>query len=280
MSFLGRTLILALHVAIVPACAGAADLGSADPVPVLKAPPPASGWTITVGLEGRYQPAWPGADYDRAVPNPMLDIRPLGAPQHFDAPRDSIGVAVIDTGAFRAGPVGNLEAGRHVRHNQGDLRGLDNVGRTFELGAFAEYWWVPWFRTRSELRQGIGGHHGLVSDLTADVVEPVAPGWTVSGGPRVTFVTTAANQPYFGVDAGESTASGLPVYDARGGLRSVGAGAKARYDINRQWFTHAFVEYQRLEGDAANSPIVVQRGSPNQTMIGLGVGYSFDVPRM
>jgi outer membrane protein len=274
----GRTLLLALPLAWAATLAGAADLGAADPAPVLKAPPAKEpGWTVTIGIEARLQPAWVGADHDRVVPNPLIDIRAQGTPQRFDAPRDSIGVALFEAGQFRAGPVGNLEAPRRERHNA-ELRGLGNVGRTLELGGFAEYWWVPWLRTRGELRQGIGGHHGLVSDLTADVVAPVAPGWTLSGGPRLTMATSEAISPYFSVDAAQSAASGLPVYSAHGGVRSIGAGAKARYDFDRQWFTHAFVEYQRLQGDAADSPIVVQRGSPNQTMIGLGVGYSFDVP--
>ncbi len=277
MGILSRTLLLALPVAGLIPLADAADLDSSDQAPLLKAPPPPSGWTVTIGIEGRVQPAWVGADHDHVVPNPLFDIRPQGTPQRFGAPRDGIGVALIDAGAFRAGPVGNLEAGRKESRSS-ELHGLGDVRRTVELGGFAEYWWAPWLRTRGELRQGMGGHHGLVSDLTADVVAPVAPGWTLSGGPRVTFATSAAISPYFSVDAEQAAASGLPVYNAQGGLRSVGFGAKARYDFNPQWFTHAFVEYQRLQGDAADSPIVVQRGSPNQTMIGLGVGYSFDVP--
>jgi MipA family protein len=278
MRLFSRSLLLAAPLVCVTALAGAADLGGVEPAAVLKAPPPAPlGWTVTVGVEGRLQNAWVGADHDRVVPNPLFDIRPQGTLQRFDAPRDGIGVALLDAGAFRAGPVGNIEAPRLERRNP-ELLGLGKVSRTFELGGFAEYWWAPWLRTRGELRQGFGGHHGLVSDLTSDVVVPAGPGWTLSGGPRLTLASSAAISPYFGVDAGQAAASGLPVYSAHGGVRSIGAGAKARYDFNRQWFSHAFVEYQRLEGDAADSPIVVQRGSPNQTMVGLGVGYSFDVP--
>ena len=72
--------------------------------------------------------------------------------------------------------------------------------------------------------------------------------------------------------------SGLPVFEARGGLRSYGAGAQARYAWTPQWGTHLFVEYERLAGDAGNSPLVTQRGSRNQTQVGLGVTYSFNVP--
>ena len=97
-----------------------------------------------------------------------------------------------------------------------------------ELGGFAEYWFVPWLRARAEVRQGVTGHHGLVADLTADAVVPVSRQLTLSGGPRATLVTAAANRPYFSIDDIQSAASGLPVFSAGGGLRSIGAGAQAR----------------------------------------------------
>jgi MipA family protein len=236
------------------------------------------GWTVTVGVEARWQDSWVGSDHHIVAPNPLFDIRPQGTPQRFDAPRDSIGVALVEAGAFRAGLAGELEKPR-LQRRHAELQGLGNVHATLELGGFAEYWWAPWLRSRAELRQGIGGHHGVVSDITSDVVVPTGDGWTISGGPRLTVASTAAISPYFGVDADQAAASGLPVYAAQGGVRSVGAGAKARHDIDHQWFTHSFIEYERLRGDAAGSPIVGQRGTPNQTMIGFGVGYSFDVPR-
>ena len=83
--------------------------------------------------------------------------------------------------------------------------------------------------------------------------------------------------PYFSVDAAQSAASGLPVFDAKGGLHSVGVGTQLRYQITPQWEAHSYIEYQRLTGDAAASPLVAQRGSPNQTTFSIGASYSFDV---
>jgi outer membrane protein len=62
-----------------------------------------------------------------------------------------------------------------------------------------------------------------------------------------------------------------------GGLRSFGAGAQARYEWSPQWATHIFVEYERLAGDAANSPLVITHGSRDQIQVGMGVTYSFDI---
>jgi outer membrane protein len=154
---------------------------------------------------------------------------------------------------------------------------LGNVDWAVELGAFAEYWWMPWFRTRAELRNGIGGHHGLVADLSADAVYKFAPLWTLAGGPRMTLASAQALDPYFGISAAQAITSGLPAYTTKGGMRSYGAGVQLRYDISPRWETYTYLEYERLTGDAANSPLVVQRGTRNQFSTGLGLTYSFDV---
>jgi outer membrane protein len=70
------------------------------------------------------------------------------------------------------------------------------------------------------------------------------------------------------------------VYNAGGGIRSVGAGTQARYQWDARWASHVFLEYTRLVGDVGNSPIVTQRGSPDQAMVGVGATYQFDIPAL
>jgi outer membrane protein len=111
------------------------------------------------------------------------------------------------------------------------LQGLGDVDWTLEVGGFAEYWPTDWLRTRLEVRRGFNGHEGIVADLTADLVVPLMERWMLSGGPRVTLADSKATAPYFSIDAAQSLASALPEFDAKGGVRSVGAGAQVRY----QW---------------------------------------------
>jgi outer membrane protein len=106
---------------------------------------------------------------------------------------------------------------------------------------------------------------------------PVLQRFSLSGGPRFTIEDTKATAPYFSIDATQALASGLPVFNAKGGAHSVGVGAQARYRLSPQWEVHSYVEYDRLLGDAALSPLVTLRGSPNQTAVGIGASYSFDV---
>jgi outer membrane protein len=235
-----------------------------------------SDWTVTLGVEGRVMPTYEGSANTMLQPFRMFDVRRAGKPARFRSPRDGFSFGVLDYGRFIAGPTTKVRFAR----NEGDstnLRGLGDVGWAFEAGAFAEYWPSDWLRTRVELRQGFGGHHGLVSDITADVVMPVSPQLTLSAGPRTTLVSSAYSNTYFSITPAQSIASGLPVYNARGGLHSVGAGAQARYEWSPQCATHMFVEYERLIGDAANAPLVVTYGKRDQIQLGIGATYSFNM---
>lgn len=260
-----------IAVSTLASAAGAADLNT----PVW-APGAATDWTVTIGVEGRMLPDFDGSNRYEFLPFPLFDLRRAGTPPTFHSPRDGFGFGIVDTGRFRIGPAFKVRLGRNDSDDD-RLQGLGDVDWTLEAGVFADFWPTEWLRTRVEVRQGIGGHHGIVSDLTADVVVPVTPRLTLSGGPRTTLETAAATSPYFSITPEQSVASGLPVYNAGGGFYSYGAGVQARYQWSPQWETHVFLEYQRLVGDAANSPIVTVIGSRDQFQVGLGVSYSFDM---
>ena len=271
-----RALAGALLLAVAPAVlAHAADL-----VPVSPPSPPAPPqWTIELGAEMRALPRYQGSDRYGFFPFPLFDVRDAGTPPRFHGPLDGFGYALLDTATVKAGPVIQVELGRRVKHNPA-LAGLGDIGAAAEVGGFVDYWPTRWLRARVEVRQGFGGHAGVVSDQMLDVIVPVTPQWTLSGGPRLTEATREANFPYFGIDAGQSAASGLPVYDPGGGLRSYGLGTQARYQWTPQWESHAFVEYSRLTDSIANSPVVAARGSPDQAMFGVGATYSFNIPAL
>jgi outer membrane protein len=278
-----RQTFLAPLLTALGAIAAVSDSASAQTAFTLPAPPfelpvlpSVSGtWTVMVGVGGAYTPDFEGAKRSMLSPVPIFSIRRAGSTDQFRGPRDGASIALIDFGDLRAGPVGKFVASRKA-NRYSELNGLGDVSAAVELGGFVEYFPVDWFRTRVELRQGLGGHHGAVADLSADVIVPVIQRFTVSAGPRFTWESTKATSPYFGIDALQAVATGLPVFNAKGGAHSVGVGAQVSYRVNPQWEVHSYVEYERLLGDAAASPLVTVRGSPNQTTIGMGASYSFD----
>jgi outer membrane protein len=74
----------------------------------------------------------------------------------------------------------------------------------------------------------------------------------------------------------QSIASGLPIYNASSGWQAVGAGTQLKYRINPTWATYGFIEYDKLVGPTANSPIVSgPAGGSNQWTLGIGLTCSF-----
>ncbi|WP_271540544.1 MipA/OmpV family protein [Bradyrhizobium sp. CCBAU 45321] len=247
----------------------------APPLELPMLPSPSGNWTVMVGIGGEYKPEFVGSNNGKFFPIPIFSIRRAGSIDQFRGPRDSASIALLDVGNFRAGPAFKYVASRKA-DKYAELTGLGNVDAAYELGGFVEYYPVDWLRLRSELRQGMGGHTGTVADVSADVIVPLIQRLTISAGPRFTWKSANATAPYFGVTDTQALASGLPRYDARGGAHSVGFGSQISYRINPQWEVHAYVEYQKLLGDVADSPLVKLRGSSNQTTVGLGASYSFD----
>src|SRR5437868_7118452 len=129
-------------------------------------------WIITVGVETRVQPPFEGDNSYVFRALPLFDVRRAGTARHFSSPRDGISVEILEFEKFRFGPTLKIKFPRRSRDAR-DLNDIGSVGFAFEVGGFAEYWLVPWLRTRAEIRQGFGGHHGIVGDLSSDVVVPV-----------------------------------------------------------------------------------------------------------
>ena len=85
---------------------------------------------------------------------------------------------------------------------------------------------------------------------------------------------------YYTVSADQSTASGLPQFDAKGGWASVGAGFLAGYDLDGNLLNGGAAlfllgSYSRLLDDAKRTPFTSIRGDADQWLIGAGLGYTF-----
>ncbi|MFN3890677.1 MAG: MipA/OmpV family protein [Beijerinckiaceae bacterium] len=234
-------------------------------------------WTVTARGNVVASPKYPGSDELSWFGFPSIKARRVGEPETFGAPDDPASMALIRSGSFRMGPSFRYISSRSPSDDN-ELIGLAKVPWTAELGAYAEYWPTNNFRGRVDVRYGFHGHEGVVADLAADGFMRFAQ-WTFSLGPRLRVVSGNYQSAYFSVTPGESLASGgvLAPYSANAGLNSVGVGGSASFRFNPQWEVTGYVRYDRLVGDAADSPITVQTGTANQWSFGAIVGYSFDI---
>lgn len=250
-----------------------------------RGPPPATDWSLSVGAAGLLTPAFQGSrDYAFSV---VPDVRLRYRERLFASVPEGLGFNVVTRSprenGWKLGPLVKYRFGRDedgrgpftVAGGSRALRGLGDVGGAAELGGFVDYR-LGAAQARVELRHGLGGHEGLVADLQLDYIASVGP-LRLSVGPRLTLASAGYLGAYFGVGSSQAARSGLPEYRPGGGLVSYGLGGRAILPLVGGLSATLFAGYERLGGPAAGSPLVRLRGSPDQAVVGLGLGWRFDL---
>ena len=246
-------------------------------------------WELSLGAGVLSSPSFEGAKTYQvsALPSVRLKYEDI----LFASIEEGVGANVLPAGNWRAGPLlrvafprdedGGSSPFRVGGKKTAALTGLGDVSATPEAGAFVEYQWQDW-SARIEGRQGIGGHGGAVGSVGLAYSKSLRPGGRMAGPPTIlsagvnaSFVSGDYAQSYFGVTAAQATNSGLPEFNAKGGLHSIGANALALVPIARNVSLTALASASRLTGDAAGSPLVRERGSKTQATVGLFVTYQF-----
>lgn len=238
------------------------------------------GWSVTAGVAPVYSPVFEGAsDYGLSI---FPDIRVKYGDDFFASVPDGIGYNLINKNGWKAGPIAKIRFGRDeetggspflITGDSDALQGLGEVDTAGELGGFVQYF-AHNIRTRAELRQGFGGHEGIVGDLSINYVDNYGPLF-YSFGPNATYANSDYINTYFGINNLQSINSGLANYSADSGINSYGISGSATMPINNKVAATLFSSYNRLGNEISNSPLVEERGSPNQFMVGLAFGYRF-----
>lgn len=230
------------------------------------------GWSLNNARLGvRVAPDYMGSNDYRLFPSGSINFSRRGTQPSFGAPDDGANLGLLGGSNWSVGVTGRL---RSERDNDDDLRGFAKIDWAVEGGAFATYWPSDGLRLHGELRRGFGGHHSWVADLGVDAV------WregalVASVGPRLSWADDAFARTYFGVDPVEAGRSPFDIasYTPDGPAWAAGLTASAEYRLSRHWNLVAAGRYRRLLGDIADSPIVVDLGSPDQFSTSLSFRY-------
>ena len=134
-----------------------------------------------------------------------------------------------------------------------ELQGLEDIDLSVEIGGGLEYTGRN-YDLYAKLRYGVLGHESFVAELGGDYVYRPIDQLTLSAGPRVLLGDDSYAQTYFGVT---DTGSSFTPYEATGGIISAGAEVEAIYSINDDWQVVGTINYDKLQADAADSPLTV-----------------------
>ena len=223
-----------------------------------------------VALGPQLVPSYPGSD--TLAIRPLIDVSRADADEdfEFEAPDESFGFAVVRGKNLSLGPSLGFEGKR----SSDDVGGLPEIGLSIELGGFAQLEMGENLRIRAEARQGVTGHDGFISVLSADYVLRNGDQQLLSFGPRVTITDSNYQDAYFGIRP-QDASFGLTAFDADGGVQSVGVTIGYIQQFSPRWGFYSYAKYDRLVGDPADSPVVAAFGSRDQFAGGIALTYTF-----
>jgi outer membrane protein len=246
-----------------------------DPAPT--APTPVRDpWSIAVGIGAVNMPRYPGshADVNRVVPIVSASYGRyfIGALPDAGIPA-GLGVNLIRNPHWLFG-VGVGDVFRKPRLESDDpvLRGWGNIRATPRGALFGNYS-LDWLSVRANVSTDIGGHHeGTVGSLAVmGKLHPIE-NLTLSAGPEATWGDAQYTKTFFGVDAAQGAIAGIPEYQTKAGINTVGLAVGADYRFTERWSASAHVSYGKLEGSAIHSPVTT---STDQRVFALFTFYHF-----
>lgn len=231
-------------------------------------------FSVTGGVE--VAPSYFGADDARIGPTGALGFTGLrfGAVRLSDPDRAPTvfapGTGV--RGSFRL--IGK-------REGKDELEGLDDVSLAVEAGLGVYYTAENW-QVFSDLRFAAIGNQNIVFEVGGDFIYRGHNGLVIYGGPRAEFGNSRFMRRYFGVTGAEAisaSAAGnanLTEFSPSGGLYSYGVELGAYQPLSPDWGVSGSIRFDRLHGDAAESPIV-QQGRRDQISARIGVTRHFNL---
>lgn len=228
-------------------------------------------WQFVLGGGTAVKPIYDGARPYTVQAGPVIDIHYRDIA--FASVGEGIGVNVLRGDNYLAGIALGYDLGRRVAQYPSHLTGLGNIEPAPVVKLFASYAISKSFPLvlRVDVRRVIGGANGWIGDVGTYMPLPGSSKRLVMfAGPSITAAAGDYMQNVFGVDAGQSAASGYPRYDAGAGLEAVGMGFSLTWFFTPHWLFNTDTAIDRLLGSAADSPITQEK---LQGIVALSIAY-------
>jgi len=225
-------------------------------------------------------PDYQGSDDYRFLPFAAARFEYAGVQFRTEGP--GLAADLYENGPLELGVYARWSGGRDDVEDEVVDR-LADVESSIITGGFANLTLAEGVLTERD-RLGIGARAGI--DALGEFSGAV---WSVSADygtalNRSVFLALSASvsgysddyaDTLFSVDAAGALASGLPVFEAEGGVGDVGVTAVVDVAVSPRWSVTTVLGYSKLTGDFKDSPIVAIRGSDDQAFVGLALGRRF-----
>jgi len=227
-------------------------------------------WSGSVGAGVAYSPDYAGSDDYEARALPVLNLA-YGDQLSINL-RDGIEWHALRQGNWSASPFIGYTFGRD---NKGDLGAFEKIDGGATLGLRVSYQDGLWRYSVAGSRAVTGDMEGATFSASATLRTPLSERLLLVLSPSVNYSNERWTQSLYGVSDQDSARSGVATYAPDGGYWRLGANASLSYALTPEWTATGFVGATRLTGNAADSPIVDELGSPWQALSGVSLTYRF-----
>ncbi len=234
-----------------------------------------------VGIGVGVLPDYEGSDDYTIGMAPFFRYQFQGTQRYLMLRATELQANVLNHPWLRMGPSINYRFGRSdVEDDKVDK--MEDIDGALELGGFIGVEFVDKENPRKRflanldvLQDVTGNQNGLTATLSARVWYPVVRMVDVTLGAGLCYANSNYMDTFFGVSRHDARRSGLDTYNAGAGIKDFRITPGMVVHLSPHWHIAAGVQYRRLVGDAADSPVVDDRGSADQWFGGIGVAYSW-----
>ncbi len=245
---------------------------------------------LIAGLGAVLMPSYEGANETKLIPGGAIAGRVRGIGINPRAAGLALNLIPSKDGAkigLSLGPVARLHLNRSGRVADPVVARLGKLRSGVEFGIAAGVRISRVFNKHDQLSFGAdirwdisGRGAGRVISPSINYLTPVSRAQVVGLHASADFVDRRNARYNYQVTPAGSAASGLPVYNPRGGMKAINVGAFTGRDLSGNFLDGGFAigvgaMYTRLTGSAAETPITRLRGRRSQWVVAAGLSYTF-----
>jgi outer membrane scaffolding protein for murein synthesis (MipA/OmpV family) len=244
---------------------------------------------LSIGAGAAYGPSYAGSDDYVLYPVPLvqgsfhgvgIDPRSGGLALDFILDPDK------GTG-FNLGVAARVRMDRAHKIKDPVVRSLGKLDTAVEVGPTAGVTVAQVLNpydsltfTADALWDVAGAHKGMVVDPSVSYFTPLSRGIAASLSLSAEYADGKFADYYYTISPAGSAASGLPVFNAGSGFTRAGANVLLGFDLDGNLENGGLAlvvvgGYSRMLGDAKRSPVTSIRGSADQWLGAVGLGFTF-----
>ncbi|MDQ7989625.1 MAG: MipA/OmpV family protein [Candidatus Dactylopiibacterium sp.] len=221
-------------------------------------------WQFSLGAGAVSRPKYPGASSQRTQLLPVISATYgryfIGGAPGSGAPA-GLGAYLYRGESLRLGVSLGVGVSKARKESDDDsLRGLGDIDGATRAAVFASHNPTSWLTLSGSVSADISDNkQGVLATFDAQGRYQVFEGFSLVGGPGLTWANREYTQTFFGIDGDQSARSGRAEYRAGSGLNALRFSVGADYAFTKRWSVGGRAVFSRLQNDAADSPITAER---------------------